>query len=279
MNNFDTYYAGTQKGFDRRTKGGFVYFISPLIEETGLVKHCFTARKNGVSPAPYNSLNFSAKREQNTENILKNYEIVARHFGLNVQNFVVDNYAHSYRAIHVTKEDQTKGLPGRASLPLSDGLATQNCSTTLVTLHADCLPLYFLDKKRKAVALCHAGWKGLFSHIVVKTADLMREQFGSEPEDIIAAVGPGIGPCCFEVQQNVYTLFEKEFSNAVVLQQNGKMYADLWKAAVMDMQSVGIPSQNISVAQLCTSCDREHFFSHRRDEGKTGAMLAFIQLH
>ena len=118
----------------------------------------------------------------------------------------------------------------------------------------------------------------LFAYHRKKTVDLMHEQFGSEPEDIIAAVGPAIGPCCFEVQQGVYGLFEKEYGNPVIFQNNGKMYVDLWKAAVMDMRSAGIPSQNVSVSELCTSCDKDHFFSHRRDEGKTGAMLAFIKL-
>jgi YfiH family protein len=278
MMNFDNYYLSTQKGFDRRVKNGLVYFTSPLIEDTGFVKHCITSRKGGVSPAPFDSLNFSAKREKNEENILKNYNLVARNFDLDVHSFAVVNYAHGYKVLNISEEDCPSGLPGKQSLPYSDGIATMDCSTTLVTLHADCLPLYFLDRNKKAITLCHAGWKGIYTHIIVKSVDLMRECYGSDPKDIIAAIGPSIGPCCFEVQQEVYSLFASEFAGCATLKKSEKMFVDLWRAAAMDMQSAGIDAQNVSVAQLCTSCDCGHFFSHRRDQGKTGAMLAFMKL-
>lgn len=274
--NISDYAAGVSRGFDLSEKNGMAFYKSPLLEKTGLVKHCFTTRIGGVSPPPFDSLNFSKKREKNKENILKNYQIVADAFGLDTGSFSVDNYAHGYQVAYVEKS--AGGLVEESSLPLCDGLSTEKKGQTLVTLHADCLALFFLDVKTPAIALCHAGWKGIYTHIAVKTVDFMRERYGTAVRDILAAVGPSIGPCCFEVQGNVAGLFEREFGDGTVEKREGRLYVDLWKACLSEFMSCGIPAGNVNLSELCTSCGREHFFSHRRDRGKTGAMMAFMQL-
>ena len=272
------FYDSTVKGFQRNEKNGFVYYTSPLIKSLGIAVHGFTARKGGVSPAPFDTLNFSSTREKNHENILRNYTIVAENFGLDVESFVVENYAHGFAVIGVGPADQGKGIRRENTLPFADGLSTQDKTTTLVTLHADCLPLFFVDPVHRAITMCHAGWKGIYSHIVLKTVDFMRETYGSDPAEIVAAVGPSIGPCCFEVQHGVFGLFRKEFGEETVSENDGRMFVDLWKACVADMQAAGLSASHINVAELCTYCRQDVFFSHRRDHGRTGAMMALLKL-
>jgi YfiH family protein len=270
------YMKDITSGFETHAQNRFVYLTSPLLAGSGLVRHCMTTRLGGVSPAPFDTLNFSKKREKNRENILNNYRIVADAFGLDIGDFCVDNYAHSYNVVYVDKK--AGGLVDDSLLPFCDGISTDRKDIVLVTLHADCLPLFFLDAKTPAITMAHAGWKGIYSHIVLKAADFMRYQYGTDPKDIIAAIGPSIGPCCFEVQQNVAGLFQREFGEETVEERQGRLYVDLWKACLSDMAEAGIPAKSVNCARACTSCDHEHFYSHRRDKGKTGAMMAFMQL-
>ncbi len=275
--NQDKYYGEALKGFDRHTKKDVTYFASPLLQKTGLIRHCFTARHGGISPAPFNSLNFSAAREKNKGNIIRNYETVAEVFGLDTDNFYIINYAHGFNIFSVDNCENEKGIYNK-NMPVCDGLSSNTRGKTIITLHSDCLPLFFLDTKNRAIALCHAGWKGVYSHITLKAVDFMQEKYGTRPKDILAAIGPSIGPCCFEVRKDVYGCFKNEFGCFAVSEKDGKMFVDLWKACASDMMAAGIPAKQVNISFICNACDKSTFFSHRRDKGRTGAMMAFMQL-
>jgi YfiH family protein len=147
----------------------------------------------------------------------------------------------------------------------------------VISFHADCAPLFFYDPVRRAVAVCHAGWKGTTQHIVRNAVDSM-QALGCRTKNILAAVGPCIRVKNYEVGPEVAEVFRREFGEETVQWRNGSEYADLEEACALDMLESGIEAQHITVSGLCTFEYPDLFFSHRRDNGKTGAMAAVIEL-
>lgn len=164
----------------------------------------------------------------------------------------------------------------RASL-WGDGLLTDDLGAILAIQTADCLPILIADAKRQAVAAFHAGWRGTLKRIVERGVESMRVEFGSHPKDLTAAVGPGIGQCCFEVGQEVKDLFAAEFSYAQELfAPHAKPRLDLVEANRRQLVAAGLDFQLIFTVNLCTSCRTDLFFSHRAERGKTGRMMSVI---
>ncbi|HZR20162.1 MAG TPA: peptidoglycan editing factor PgeF, partial [Verrucomicrobiae bacterium] len=147
-----------------------------------------------------------------------------------------------------------------------DALISNRPGIDLTVRTADCLPILIADPRNRAVAAVHAGWRGVVAEIARKTIEAMRVQFGSRPEDLAIAVGPGIGPCCFEVGPEV----------AVQFQQSGRVKIDLVETLCRQLGRIGITPGQISVSGLCTFCDRELFESYRRDRETAGRMTAMI---
>jgi hypothetical protein len=186
-----------------------------------------------------------------------------------------------------------------------DALITPARGVFLAVQTADCVPVLLLDAEKGIAAAIHAGWKGTLLRIVRTTIRMMRHEFGSEPSRMLAAVGPSIGPCCYEVGDTVLDAFRKEFvqadafivsgsdtqprSPAVHLPGTGLVHAapipgkrpgaasrrlDLAGINLMELQDAGVPDRNIHMVGLCTACYAELFFSHRRDRGNTGRHVA-----
>jgi len=158
-----------------------------------------------------------------------------------------------------------------------DGLYTDVAELPLISLHADCVPLFFYDPVRRAVAVCHAGWRGVSNHMVTRTVDALCS-IGCKPGNILAAVGPCISVKNYEVGEEVREIFLREFGGDSVQEREDRIYADLNTACVTDMLKSGLSAANITVAGLCTYENSYLFYSHRRDKGQTGAMAAVIQL-
>lgn len=269
---------GIIKGFESADINGVKIFQSTLFKQTGLVKHAFTGRNGGVSSGCFDSLNFSFKRENNQDNVLNNYNILADLLNIDTQSFVLVNGEHTSRVIYVDEDVKGMGICRENLMSVSDGMTTDKQDLVLTSTHADCVPVYFLDPTKPAISITHAGWRGTYAHIVLKTIDLMREKYGSKPEDILVAVGPCIGKCCFEVGKDVASMFEDEFGKDVISQKERSVHIDLISCIVEDLIDFDILEEHINVANICTSCKEEDFFSHRRDKGKTGTMLAAIAL-
>lgn len=139
---------------------------------------------------------------------------------------------------------------------------------------------FFLDPIHKAIGTSHAGWRGTVKKIGVKTLKEMGKKYGTRPEECLVGIGPSIGPCCFEVDTPVKDIFEEAFINHTFIskRESGKYHIDLWTANVVQLMEAGVPAHHITVAELCTCCHPEMFFSHRRDKGRTGSLAAIIQL-
>jgi polyphenol oxidase len=149
-----------------------------------------------------------------------------------------------------------------------DALVTNHAGLAISIRTADCYPILLADTRNLAVAAIHAGWRGTAAQIVVKTLEKMRAEFGTEACDIFAAIGPGIGVCCYEVGEDV----SKQFGFAI------RTHLDLSSENRKQLESAGVPTQNIEALDVCTFCNAERFFSYRREKEKAGRMTSYIRI-
>ena len=163
-----------------------------------------------------------------------------------------------------------------------DGLITNEPGVTLATFYADCVPLYFYDPTHKAIGLSHSGWRGTVGRMGQATVEAMERSFGSQPKDLLCAIGPSICQDCYEVSRDVAEAFifafpthEKEILQAGAL---GKYQLDLWKANEIVLTEAGVLKEHIDLAGLCTCCNSSILFSHRASKGKRGNLGAFLML-
>ena len=264
-------------GFSIHEKNGVSFLKIPSFEKAGGVCCAFSTRIGGVSKKPYNTLNFSRKREQNQHNFIENLARFSAAAGFDGKRAVCINYAHSAKIYRAVKSDSGRGVISEPLHNVCDGLYTIAAGLPLISFHADCAPLFFYDPIRRAAAVCHAGWRGIAEHFAKISIDTLCSA-GCGKSDILAAVGPCISVKHFEIGEDVKKVFETEFGKSVVRERDGRYYADLNKACIDDMLSAGILPENITDARLCTYENKELFFSHRRDKGQTGAMAAVIAL-
>jgi YfiH family protein len=160
-----------------------------------------------------------------------------------------------------------------------DAVITDKKRVALGIRTADCLPILMLDRSKRVIAAVHAGWRGIWRGVIERTVNEMRKTFESAPADIVAGIGPGIGPCCYEVKEDVVSLFRHTYGSPdqLVQQREGRTYLDLSRAAQLELSKAGILPANIETIPLCTCCREDLFCSFRRDK-KPGRQLSFIML-
>jgi YfiH family protein len=164
------------------------------------------------------------------------------------------------------------------SLPY-DAVITDKKRVALGIWTADCIPILMLDRSQRIIAAVHAGWRGIWRGVIEKTVHAMMKTFASSPTNIVAGIGPGIGPCCYEVQQDVVSLFRNAYGSPdqLIQEREGRTYLDLSRAAQLELSKAGIPRDNIEAIPLCTCCREDLFFSFRRDK-RPGRQLSFIMM-
>jgi YfiH family protein len=258
-------------------RNGIPIYDFDAFARTGLVKHGFTGRKGGVSGAPFDTLNLGFTRPEPRGNVVENYKRLCEAEGIAYDSLVLVSYVHGDGVARVGASDAGRGFD-RDPLPECDGIVTNTPGLTLVTLHADCLPVFLLDPVKKAIGLAHAGWKGTLARVGQKTAQRMIEAFGCAPQDIIAGIGPCICKRCFEVDEALAGSFADEFNCTRKIDRGlpGKAWLDL--AACMEEQLMDAGIVRVYSMDACTFEGRDLLFSHRRDKTGTGAMAAFITL-
>ena len=154
---------------------------------------------------------------------------------------------------------------------------------TLVTFYADCVPLYFLDRRHRAIGLSHSGWRGTVGRMGQVTLDAMAESFGTRPEDVTACIGPSICQDCFEVGGEVVEAFSqvfprKDWDSLWRKGRPGKYQLDLWRANELILLEAGVPAEQITVTNICTRCNCRYLFSHRKEGEERGNLAAFLGL-
>ncbi len=262
-------------------KGNLKYIQFPKLSQTGIVRHIFSTRLGGVSTGECSSMNMSFNRNDKRENVLENYRILCGAVGIDTDNLVLSHQTHTNNVKTVTKADCGTGIK-KPSFSDVDGLITNQPNVALVTQYADCTPLLFCDPVKRVIATSHAGWRGTVQLIGKVTVNQMKDEFGCNPKDIIAGIGPCIGKCCYEVDDPVFNEFAKipfiDINKILTRKENGKYMLDLVEANRQILINSGIKEENLDCSDICTCCNADELHSHRATAGKRGNLAAIIQL-
>ncbi len=254
----------------------------PILENTGIVRHCFTTRLGGISEGIFSSLNLSSSRGDEKETVLTNYRRVAEALDTTIDRMVTSDQTHTTNVLKVGEKNCGAGITKDRSFTDVDGFITNEPGVVLATFYADCVPLYFVDPVKKAIGLAHSGWRGTVNKMGKVIVEAMTREYGSDPADIIATVGPSICVDCYEVSEDVAIEFEKAFPDNtadILFQKSEKKYQlNLQKANELIFLEAGITPNHIDIANLCTCCNPEILFSHRASQGKRGNLGAFMYL-
>ncbi len=254
----------------------------PLLEQTGIVEHCFTTRIGGVSKGIYESLNLSFTRGDEDAAVRENFRRLAGAMKTDVSKFVFTDQTHTTNVCRVTAEDAGKGIVKERDYTDIDGLITNEPGLVLSTFYADCVPLYFVDPVHRAIGMSHSGWKGTVGKMGAATITAMKREFGTEAKDLVCAIGPSICQDCYEVSEDVADAFKEAFqghADEILLdKKNGKYQLDLWRTNEIVLTEAGVLKENIAVTNICTCCNPDLLFSHRASHGKRGNLGAFIYL-
>ena len=266
-----------------KEKNHVPYIQFKNLSATGIVKHGFSTRKGGVSTGIFSSMNLNFKRGDDPDAVLENYRRMAAALNMRVEDMVLSDQTHTTNVRVITEEDRGKGILRPQDYSDVDGMITNVPGIVLVTSYADCVPLYFVDPVRKAIGLSHSGWKGTVGHLGQKAVEKMHEVYGSEPKDIVAAIGPSICQSCYEVSDDVAEAFRANFTadeaaDILLDKGNGKYQLDLWKANWYVLTDAGILPEHLSVTDLCTACHPDLLWSHRKTNGQRGGLSAFLSL-
>lgn len=263
--------------FDEKVVNGVTYLSYPMLEDTGIVKHGFSTRLGGVSTGYCATMNISTTRGDDPGAIEENRRRIASAIGVRAEDFTYTYQTHTTNVAVVKKNDR-----GRQFME-TDGLVTDVPGVCLVTFYADCVPLFFVDPVHRAIGLSHSGWKGTVHKMGKVTVERMRDEFGTDPAQVTAAIGPSICQECYEVSEDVAEQFRENFSEDLwgelfYRKENGKYQLDLWRANQEVLMEAGIPKEQIAVTNVCTHCNPDILFSHRSTGAKRGNLCAFLAL-
>ncbi len=250
-----------------KTKDGIPYFEIPEMAELGWVRHAFLTRRGGVSIPPYDSLNMSDRNGDRKDFISENKTRIATAFHFDSGRLIL---------LDQMQQDQILLLREPAVTPPPsleyDAMITNSPNIFLGILTADCLPIFAIDQKRKVIAAIHAGRWGTSLQITAKVLKKMKGDFDCSARDFLISLGPSIGPCCYEIDEEVFHPDWKPFSTA---KGSGKWMVDLARINIAQMRDEGVKEEQISWINLCTRCHSDLLFSYR-GEGRTGRQLSFI---
>ena len=263
-----------------KISAGVTYLSAEAFEHAGGVAHGFSTRLGGVSTGIYESLNLGSTRGDDPEHVRENYRRFFAAVGADLSTVAMTNQVHSDVVRPVTTADIKAGLLDQEPYE-ADGLVTDIPGVALVIFSADCLPVLLYDPVRRVIAAVHAGWRGTAAGIVERAVEKMAF-YGSRPEDILAAIGPGISKCCFETHEDVPNAMTAALgvraTPFITPIQHGKFLVDLKGINAMRLERAGLAPEHIAVSGDCTACQPDKYWSHRVTQGVRGSQAAVIQL-
>jgi len=266
-------------------KNGVRYLQFPALLKTGVCRHLFSTRIGGVSSGDLGTMNLSYSRGDKKENVDENFRRIAEVLECDMSDFVLSHQTHTTSVRVVTSQDKGKGIIRELDYSDVDGLVTNEPGVVLSTFYADCVPLFLVDPVKKVIGLSHSGWKGTVHKMGKVTIETMTREYGCNPQDILAAIGPSICVDCYEVSKDVTDAFYEAFADAPNLDKiifpksEEKAMLDLWQANYAVFLEAGVREENITLPDICTSCNKELLFSHRASNGKRGNLGAFLVLN
>ncbi|MBP1930672.1 peptidoglycan editing factor PgeF [Ammoniphilus resinae] len=244
----------------------------------------FTTRIGGQSEAHYEGLNCGLHVGDLDEKVIQNRKSICEKVGFPFEAWTCADQVHGNQVEIVTRHQRGSGNTSMVDcINKTDGLITAEKNILLTAFYADCVPLFFLAPEEQIIGIAHAGWKGTAANISQKMLHTLTSEYQIKIDSVKVAIGPSIGRCCYEVDERVVGPFLKIWSATELpdwITPNGinagKYQLDLKEANRYLLMKSGIPSENILVSQWCTSCHTDLFYSHRKEDGKTGRMTAFI---
>lgn len=264
-----------------RINGGVPYLASNGFEAAGGVAHGFSTRHGGVSQGMWAELNLGASRGDDPDHVRENCRRFLAAVGASDGRLVKSNQVHKDAVRVVTSADWKSDICEKVDYE-ADGLMTATPGVALMIFSADCIPVLLYDPVRRVVAAVHAGWRGTAEGIVTRAVERMEEVYGCRPEHILAAIGPGICPDCFETHEDVPNAMMAALATPVLqhiqIKENGKFAVDLKGINLMRLEQAGLDPANVAVSSDCTACDTEKYWSHRKQGNERGSMAAVIQL-
>ena len=255
----------------------------PFHEEDGLryytfeslkLKHAIFTRHGGVSPDPWKSLNFGSLVGDAPDKILENHRRAFRALDCNLDTKYDVWQVHSADVV-IAEAPRPINIEHKKA----DAILTNRHNITLFMRFADCVPIFLYDDHHKVIGVVHTGWQGTIKKACQKAIETMQHVYNSNPAEILAAIGPSIGPNMYEVGDEVITQFEAVFqeeSSEIVLRKEERNYLNLWVANQLLLRACGV--SDIEVAQICTAESNIDWYSHRKENGKTGRFGALISL-
>jgi polyphenol oxidase len=270
------------KGFHLADKGGLKFIMCDAINDNPEFLQVFTTRKGGKSLKQFKSLNTGAHTGDNPDTVKMNIERIEK--ALKVRYTSAANQVHGDNVVIIgpSKTDNLRMIKGRDVVRLeempktkADGIISCENNVAAGVRLADCAGTVIIDPVNRVVASIHSGWRGVANMIPGKAVKKMKKYFGSDPKKLIAAISPAIGPCCYEVGLKLYNQLQKQpvFSN-IFIRKESLIYMNLWAGVKNILDAEGLKPKNIHICSICTSCNPEYFYSHRRDKGETGRQMA-----
>jgi len=242
--------------------------------ETLKTRHAVFTRQGGLSPEPWGSLNVGGTVGDDLERVRKNRNLSLNALGRNPESVFDVWQVHSADAVCANAP-----RPDGESLRQADIILTDKRDVTLYMRFADCVPILLHDPRKGVVGVAHAGWQGTLRDVAASTVKALKAQYDSNPADILAGIGPSIGPDHYEIGADVILQVMQKFgddSEQVLKSHNGKIHFDLWKTNQLLLERAGVGK--IEIAGICTACHTDDWFSHRAEKGRTGRFGALISL-
>lgn len=241
----------------------------------------FSTRKGGVSEGVYESMNLSLTLPDDPKNVMRNYELWSESLGVDVHRLVIGGQTHTNNVVRVDETHCGEGLL-KERMKDVDGLVTNVPGVALVTHHADCTPVYLYDPKHRAIGMIHAGWRGTVQEIAGVAVRKMTREYGSDPKDMLAMIGPCISKAYFECDQDVVDAIQKMSVDAMEFvdydEEAQKYHVSIADVNRRVLETSGIPSNRIDMRNRCTYGNPELYFSHRRDGLNRGGHAALLML-
>lgn len=261
-------------GFKIIKKMGLPLIYCEAISKIPGFTQVFTTRAGGVSKKPFDSLNVGVHTGDNFKKAVINISRLEKSLAI--------KYAGAARQVHgsdvIILKNRALKFTGAEIRKMTDveadALITDIPGLAVGVRLADCAGTVIIDPVKKTVAAVHSGWRGIANKIPAKTVKMMKKHFGSKPADLTASVSPAIGPCCYEIGADVLKLKKQKVFRGIFTKKNGRNYMNLWKGVKNLLVNEGIKPNNIHICSMCTYDNPELFYSHRRDKGKTGRMMA-----
>ena len=262
-----------------KNKGEFKYLEIDSFSKMG-IKAFFTSRQGGVSEGVFNSLNLGLHTSDNNNKVIMNRKILAKNLNIDFASLTSAKQVHGNNVYIVKDKEKGKGsLEYKNSIENTDALLTKSKDITLFSYYADCVPLYFYDLENEIIGLAHAGWKGTLKKISLKVLEKLKNNFASNLNNCLVAIGPSISKEYYEVDERIINKFEEEFDyldEFIVYKGKDRYLLDLPGLNKIMLIKAGILIKNIDLSNICTFSESDNFYSYRRDKGKTGRMASII---